>query len=143
MQVLMDDLVLPDTPITDYNTRYSGITAAMMAGVTRTLADAQRSLFSYMGPDTLLVSRLAAARGPKPEPLRDVQRSLPATRERNALLIHHAGSLGILCNLVQHHTDSLQCAAWIGRIRCAGAVCWQSRSARGSEDTLAQHAAKA
>ena len=51
----MDDLVLPDTPITDYNTRYSGITAAMMAGVTRTLADTQRSLFSYMGPDTLLV----------------------------------------------------------------------------------------
>ena len=55
MQVLMDELVLPDTPITDYNTRYSGITAAMMAGVTRTLADTQRSLFSYMGPDTLLV----------------------------------------------------------------------------------------
>jgi RNA exonuclease 1 len=55
MQVLMDDLVLPDTPITDYNTRYSGITAAMMAGVTRTLADAQRCLFSFMGPDTLLV----------------------------------------------------------------------------------------
>ena len=51
----MDDLVLPDTPITDYNTRYSGITADMMAGVTRTLRDAQRSLFSYMGPDTLLV----------------------------------------------------------------------------------------
>jgi DNA polymerase III epsilon subunit-like protein len=51
----MDDLVLPDTPITDYNTRYSGITAVMMAGVTRTLADAQRSLFSFMGPETLLV----------------------------------------------------------------------------------------
>ena len=51
----MDDLVLPDPPITDYNTRYSGITADMMAGVTRTLRDAQRSLFSYMGPDTLLV----------------------------------------------------------------------------------------
>lgn len=52
----MDDLVLPDAPITDYNTRYSGITPEMMQGVTRTLRDAQRKLFSYMGPDTLLVN---------------------------------------------------------------------------------------
>lgn len=51
----MDDLVLPDAPITNYNTRYSGITPEMMAPVTRSLADAQRTLFSFMGPHTLLV----------------------------------------------------------------------------------------
>ena len=41
VQVLMDELVRPEAPITDYVTRYSGITAAMMAGVTTSLADVQ------------------------------------------------------------------------------------------------------
>ncbi len=40
----MDELVRPEAPITDYVTRYSGITAAMMAGVTTSLADVQVSL---------------------------------------------------------------------------------------------------
>ena len=40
----MDELVRPEAPITDYVTRYSGITAAMMAGVTTSLADVQVAL---------------------------------------------------------------------------------------------------
>ena len=34
MRVVMDELVLPEEPITDYNTQYSGITAEMMRGAT-------------------------------------------------------------------------------------------------------------
>ena len=41
----MDELVRPDAPITDYVTRYSGITAAMMADVTTSLADVQARSF--------------------------------------------------------------------------------------------------
>ena len=36
-KVLMDELVVPKNPILDYKTKYSGITAAMLEGVTTTL----------------------------------------------------------------------------------------------------------
>lgn len=44
-RVLMDDLVLPRNPITDYNTRYSGITEQMLQGCTRRIEDAQVRIF--------------------------------------------------------------------------------------------------
>eukprot|EP00899_Mesostigma_viride_P026558 jgi/Mesvir1/7087/Mv09193-RA.4 len=54
-KVLYDKLVLPDDPITDYNTRYSGITAKMMENVTNRVADVQREFLDLISAETILV----------------------------------------------------------------------------------------
>ena len=53
--VILDELCLPDTPITDYNTRYSGITAAMLAHVTQSWREVRAKILSYVDRDTYLV----------------------------------------------------------------------------------------
>lgn len=58
-RTLLDTLVVPTNPITNYNTQYSGITAAMLATCTTTLQQARHRLLSILPASAILVGHSA------------------------------------------------------------------------------------
>ncbi|CAE6453937.1 unnamed protein product [Rhizoctonia solani] len=54
-KVVYDQLVLPDKPVIDYLTQFSGITAEQLASVTHKLPDAQAGLLELIDKDTIII----------------------------------------------------------------------------------------
>ncbi|XP_014484394.1 PREDICTED: uncharacterized exonuclease C637.09 isoform X2 [Dinoponera quadriceps] len=57
MNIIYDSLVKPENPITNYLTRYSGITEEMLENVTVRLSDVQCMLKTILPPDAILVGQ--------------------------------------------------------------------------------------
>ncbi|XP_032214101.1 RNA exonuclease 1 homolog isoform X2 [Mustela erminea] len=55
MHVVYDTFVKPDNEIVDYNTRFSGVTAADLADTSTSLRDVQAVLLSMFSADTVLI----------------------------------------------------------------------------------------
>ncbi|CAO3650166.1 unnamed protein product [Cunninghamella echinulata] len=53
--ILLNEFVKPELPITDYLTRYSGVDEQSLIGVTTTLKDIQQKILNYITGDIILV----------------------------------------------------------------------------------------
>nr|XP_033334384.1 uncharacterized exonuclease C637.09 [Megalopta genalis] len=57
LNIIYDSLVVPENPITDYLTRFSGITKEMLADVSTTLPDVQQVLRNLLPADAILTGQ--------------------------------------------------------------------------------------
>ena len=53
--ILLDDYCIPDSPIIDYLTQYSGITKNTLSGVTNTISDLRKKFLDLVSSDTIVV----------------------------------------------------------------------------------------
>ena len=53
--VLMDDLVIPDHTVLDYNTRFSGVTEESMKAAKYTFKEARGKFLDFVQKDTIFV----------------------------------------------------------------------------------------
>ena len=59
VQVVYDQLVVPENPISNYLTDKSGITEQLLQGVTTRLEEARNRFLQLVSSDTILVSTLS------------------------------------------------------------------------------------
>ncbi|KAK2709065.1 hypothetical protein QYM36_012920, partial [Artemia franciscana] len=57
LKVFYHSLVKPSLPIVNYNTRYSGITKALLQDVKKTAAEVQEELINILPPDAILIGQ--------------------------------------------------------------------------------------
>lgn len=60
MNVIYDELVIPEAPITDYLTKYSGITKEKLDTATKTVEDVQNDLANIISADDILIGHSLA-----------------------------------------------------------------------------------